>query len=418
MTDAQIGTVEAPGDTTKKLIELIKAKPKGFFSRGLPGISEAEILTEDATQRTIFIQNAVPFLTGLARSTEVRAAAVALQLRSGSSYGRDHSSPGLAGFSAGQSDGSGDLLADLLTNAAARDGKLQDLLTGPLPEALPRFATVTDASAVWNQGDRSVGQWDGSVLERYWRNIAAQLPIVGQPEKIDLMNAGIVANFLMGLPAAPYPYDVDIAKAAKGEVLLAENCGTCHRPRNDRRYPEVNTDMNRAQVLNPAGSAIFLAAFKAACHDPNFSYVDTYGRHLQPCAMPDYRILRDTTETANQGYLAPPLDGIWARAPYLHNGSIPTLAHVLQPNNRPETFLRGVIAFDPILVGWAWETASQKRYAAKYPTVSVHDTRRDGWSNRGHDRNIVIDGKLHRLDWSDPALAEDFDALLEYLKTL
>ncbi|CCE97868.1 Uncharacterized protein y4iM [Sinorhizobium fredii HH103] len=418
LTDAQIGTVAAPGDTTRKLMELIESKPKGFFSRGLPNITAAQIAPVDAAQRAIFTRNAVQFLTGLAQSTTVRAAAVALQLRSGSSYGHERRSPGLAGYSAGQSDGSGDLLADLITDAAAREGKLLDLLKGPLPEALPRFATVTDAPAVWNQADRVVGQWDGSVLEPYWRNIAAQLPIIGQPQMVDLMNAGIVANFLMGLPAAPYPFDVNMTKAVKGEAVFAENCGSCHRPRNEQRFPQIGTDMNRAQVLNTAGSAIFLSAFKAACHDASFSYTDPYGRQVQPCAMPDFRILRDTTGVANQGYLAPLLDGIWARAPYLHNGSIPTLSHLLRPSSRPETFLRGVIEFDPKLVGWAWEATNQESYSLKYPTVSVHDTKRDGWSNRGHDRDLLIEGKLHRLDWSDPAHAADLDALIEYLKTL
>ncbi|WP_244513177.1 MULTISPECIES: cytochrome c [unclassified Ensifer] len=418
LADAQVGTTAAPGDTTRKLIELIESKPKGFFSRGLPNIAAAQIEPVDAAQRAIFTRNAVQFLTGLAQSTAVRAAAVALQVRSGSSYGHDNRSPGLAGFSAGQSDGSGDLLADLITDAAAREGKLQELLKGPLPEALPRFATVTDAPAVWNQADRVVGQWDGSVLEPYWRNIAAQLPIVGQPQKVDLMNAGIVSNFLMGLPAAPYPFDVNMTKAVRGEAIFAENCGACHRPRNEQRYPQIGTDMNRAQVLNTAGSAIFLTAFKAACHDASFRYTDPYGRQIQPCAMPDFRILRDTTEVTNQGYLASPLDGIWARAPYLHNGSVPTLAHLLQPGSRPETFLRGVIEFDPKVVGWVWDAANLKTYSLKYPTVSVHDTKRDGWSNRGHDRDLVIEGKLHRLDWSDPARAGDFDALIEYLKTL
>jgi len=417
LTWGQIGTAEEPGSTTKTLIDLVSSKPEGYFARGLPQIPDNKIAAVDAVQRAFFTQEAVRVLTGLADSSAARAAAVALQARPGSSYGHGDDSPGLAGHSAGQSDGSGDLLADLIAGQAARAGKIQELLTGPLPEALPRFATVTDSSAVWNQSDRSVGQWDGSVLERFWRNIAAQLPIVGVPDKIDLMNAGIVAEFLMGLPAAPYPFDVDLSKAAKGEALFAENCGNCHRPRNEQRYPEVDTDMNRAQVLNPAGSAMFLAAFQRACHDASFGYTDNYGRYVEPCTMPAYRILRDTTEVANLGYLAPPLDGIWARAPYLHNGSVPTLAHLLKPDTRPVTFLRGVIEYDTKHVGWMWKAERREAYATEYPTVSIHDARRDGWSNRGHNRDMVIAGRMLRLDWSDPSLSDQFDALLEYLKT-
>jgi len=339
-----------------------------------------------------------------------------LQTRQGSSYGHAGRSPGLAGHSAGQSDGSGDLLVDLLAARAARSGTLGDLLTASHPE-LPPFATVTDIPSVWNQADRSVGQWDGSVLERFWRNIAAALPIIGDPEQVDLDNAAIVAEFLLGLPPPPYPFNIDLAKAARGEALFAENCGQCHRPRNAQRYPDIGTDFNRARVLTPAGSALFVEAFQASCHRPDFGYTDRYGRYLRPCVAPAYRILTDTTQTRNQGYLAPPLDGLWARAPYLHNGSVPTLVQLLKPAERARRFLRGVNVFDQAGIGWIFDPAQHEALLPRYPTAWIHDTTLDGLSNSGHDRDLVIDGRTYRLDWSDPALAEELETLLEYLKT-
>jgi len=48
----------------------------------------------------------------------------------------------------------------------------------------------------------------------------------------------------------------------------------------------------------------------------------------------------------DQGYVAGPLDGVWALAPYLHNGSVPTLRQLLVPKNRVKTFLRGAISYD------------------------------------------------------------------------
>lgn len=413
----QIGTAEAPGATTRALIELTQSKPPGFFARGLPGIAADKIGPVDAAQRAIFTGNAAAILTAFTQGTAVRAAAVALQSRPGSSYGRGDRSPGLGGHSSGQSDGSGDLLADLLAARAVAAGTLPALLQDPLPPELPRFATVTDIPSVWAQADRSVGQWDGSVLERFWRNIAAQLPIIGDPASVDLVNAAIAAEYLVGLPPPPYPFPVDLAQAARGEALFAENCGGCHRPRNERRYPEIGTDMNRAAVLNPAGAAMFLRAFRAACHDPAFAYRDRDGRLVRPCVMAPYRILRDTTEAANQGYLAPPLDGIWARAPYLHNGSVPTLRQLLVPESRPREFLRGAIAYDQAGVGWEWEIKRQAELAARYPTVSVQDTTRDGWSARGHDRDLTLEGRTMRLDWSGADRAQNLEDLLAYLKT-
>ena len=52
------------------------------------------------------------------------------------------------------------------------------------------------------------------------------------------------------------------------------------------------------------------------------------------------------------------------------------------------------------------------------PTLSIHDTRKDGWSNAGHDTDIEVDGIVLRLDWGNPELSEELDALLEYMKTL
>lgn len=415
LSEEQIGTPDKPGETTRRLVALVAAKPAGFFARGLPGIPEDRVAPVDAGQRAIFAAAAPQILSALAKGSEIRAAAVALQQRAGSSYGHPDS-PGLAGESAGQSDGSGDLLADLLAAQAA--DRLDALQADPLPEALPRFATVTDVPAVWNQADRTTGQWDGSVLDRFWRNIAAQLPIVGKPGRLDLWNAALAGEYLTTLPSPPWPFDVDLPKAARGEAIFARNCGTCHRPRNDSRYPQIGTDANRARVLNAAASQVLLQGFRAACHDPDFHYQDRLGRRVAPCAMPDYRVLRDTVRPANQGYLAPPLDGIWLRAPYLHNGSVPTLAQLLQPATRPARFLRGAIAYDGAGMGWVWQPDQRERLAPRHPTLWVHDTGRDGLGNGGHDTDLMIDGRLHRLDWSDPAHAAEFEMLMEYLKTL
>lgn len=153
----------------------------------------------------------------------MREAAVALQTGRGSSYGHADRSPALAGHSAGQSDGSDDLLADLLADAAARAGGRQGL-AAPRPDKLPSFASPTDAPSVWSQASRSLGQWDGSVFAPFWRNIAAQLPIVGDPGAIDLQNTAITGDYLMGLPPEPWPFgDVDLQQAAPGEVIFNEN---------------------------------------------------------------------------------------------------------------------------------------------------------------------------------------------------
>jgi hypothetical protein len=88
------------------------------------------------------------------------------------------------------------------------------------------------------------------------------------------------------------------------------------------------------------------------------------------------------------------------------------------PAERPNRFLRGVVQYDMEAVGWVWEAERYDEFAGAAPTLSIHDTARDGWNNRGHDRDLVLDGRTYRLDWSDPLLADEFNTLMEYLKTL
>src|SRR5215831_5041383 len=97
-------------------------------------------------------------------------------------------------------------------------------------------------------------------------------------------------------------------------------------------------------------------------------------------------------------YAPRPLYGIWAAAPYLHNGSVPTLYHLLlPPEQRPKTFALGKREYDPVRLGFAVHTACDQQDC-------VVDTTRTGDGNGGH---------LFGTDLAEP----DRMALLEYLKT-
>jgi hypothetical protein len=111
------------------------------------------------------------------------------------------------------------------------------------------------------------------------------------------------------------------------------------------------------------------------------------------------------------GYVAPILSGLWASAPYLHNGSVPTLWQLMTPSERPTQFMVGGHALDYSDVGVAGRTNADGVY--DYPagytpwsTPELYDTRAPGKSNRGHEREFA--------GLSDEAKR----ALIEYLKTL
>src|SRR5262249_26355095 len=101
--------------------------------------------------------------------------------------------------------------------------------------------------------------------------------------------------------------------------------------------------------------------------------------------------------------MATPLHGVWASAPYLHNGSVPTLYHLLT-RERPAQFFRGSVAYDQDKVGFVWDHWE--------PGAAIFDTGLSGQSNAGHDTAEF----LGDVDWrAEPDKTAD---LLEYLKTL
>jgi hypothetical protein len=119
------------------------------------------------------------------------------------------------------------------------------------------------------------------------------------------------------------------------------------------------------------------------------------------CDIPDSEIIPDRSK--KPVYASQPLDGIWARAPFLHNGSVPTLYHLLVPSERPRTFRRGNLHYDKNNVGFEWRKGGMTTYNTKLP----------GLSNVGHsDRKVFFGG----IDFKKDAAKRK--ALMEYLKTL
>ena len=103
---------------------------------------------------------------------------------------------------------------------------------------------------------------------------------------------------------------------------------------------------------------------------------------------------------STNGYVAMPLDGLWLTGPFLHNGSVPSLADLLEPvEARPRTFWRGYDVYDPARVGFVTTGPEAQREG------SLLDTSRPGNSNAGHSYGTELPASAKR-------------ALLEYLKTL
>jgi hypothetical protein len=240
---------------------------------------------------------------------------------------------------------------------------------------------IVDFPSIWNQDPRDgfYLHWDGNNDSLFERNISAALTSGVTPESVNLPNLERVAAWLRVLPPPPYPYDIDQELSADGELLYSEHCADCHDFESGSigqvvSVADIGTDPNRAE------------AFTQELVDN----LHNLGRG-KPWQFSHFR----TTD----GYANMPLDGIWARAPYLHNGSVPTLYDLLEPSeNRPALFYRGYNVFDPVKVGFISSGSEAESNG------SVFDTTLEGNDNSGHiyALNLTPEEKL---------------ALIEYLKS-
>lgn len=210
-----------------------------------------------------------------------------------------------------------------------------------------------------------------------------------------IAEAADVFAFLRTYEAPGFPGRIDARLAERGAVIYEQHCSSCHgayaedgmRPRL-QSFPNwiapYDTDMARAESFDDATVA-------AVNRSP-------YGRRI---------LARVTGE-----YAAPPLSGLWLSAPYLHNGSVPTLWHLMHPNARPARFQTGGHRLDFTRVGIAGEITRDSGdfvYPHGYEPWSQRaliDTGEPGLGNQGHV------SPFDRMSEAEKA------TLLEYLKRL
>jgi mono/diheme cytochrome c family protein len=204
-----------------------------------------------------------------------------------------------------------------------------------------------------------------------------------------------IQQYLLSLEAPKYPFPVDAKMAEAGKAIFENTCASCHGTYGEKwTYPnrviplaEIGTDPARFRNIGPK--------FAEAYNRSWFAAED--GGHV----FGGYRI------RATKGYQAPPLDGVWATAPYFHNGSVPTLAGVLDSSARPTRFTRSFgtaeADYDKTAVGWK-VTAVASPDEPGGPR-RVYDTTQPGRGNGGHT-------------YGDGLSDADRRAVIEYLKTL
>ena len=251
------------------------------------------------------------------------------------------------------------------------------------PMQLDHTIGTVDLPVIWNQRPREGMQlhWDGNNTSVVERNKSAALGAGVTPITIDLPRLKRVEDWLWDLPAPRYPYAINEPLAAQGNVLYEQHCASCHAfgaalVGKVTPVEEVGTDRHRLDSYT-----------YELLGNQNTLYAGYQWRFSQ---------FRKTN-----GYANMPLDGVWLRAPYLHNGSVPTMRDLLEaPENRPKEFYRGYDVFDPVKLGFITNVSEENGY--KYFRF---DTALPGNSNSGHVYGTTL---------SSP----EKDALVEYMKKL
>ena len=187
-------------------------------------------------------------------------------------------------------------------------------------------------------------------------------------------------QFLSEVQPPKFPFEIDAPLAARGAPIYGQLCADCHdpgRPRTSQPIPlaEVGTDPERMITwTQPAADEANRRVKEMGINRPNMVKIE--------------------------GYQSPPLDGLWLRAPYLHNGSVPNLRELLEPvEKRSTAFLRGYDVYDPKNVGFISDGPLAERVGWRL------NTRERGNGNQGHTYGTTL-------------TPDEKEALLEYLKTL
>ncbi|PWT96095.1 MAG: hypothetical protein C5B52_16435 [Bacteroidetes bacterium] len=195
-----------------------------------------------------------------------------------------------------------------------------------------------------------------------------------------------VLSYIYSIEPPKYPYTIDNALAEQGRITFEEKCSKCHGTYGESgQYPNL---------LIPQS----IIGTDSMLNRSNYQYSDMinwfnnswFNKGDHPARLVPFN-----------GYVAPPLDGVWITAPYFHNGSVPTIEAVLNSYERPEYWTRNFdkTEYDYDKLGWKYKQVDHGG------DKNIYDTHLPGYNNTGHY-------------FGDRLTTKERKAVIEYLKTL
>lgn len=272
----------------------------------------------------------------------------------------------------------------------------------PLDFPLPPEYLCDDVPAWWHLKKKKTMYATGVVDARSVRSLMQFVLQLNTAEVVKREEPRFfdIQSYLLSLQPPKYPFPIDAVLAEKGQELFQATCAKCHGT-----YGEKWTYPNKIVSLKQIGTDPL--RFESLANERHYLQFSEEYWFAQERIGPD----RHPPYHASDGYQAPPLDGIWATAPYLHNGSVPTVYHLLNSKSRPKVFTRSYRtdseAYDPVHLGWKVRLIEEKLDPgiSGYERRKIYDTSQPGHGNGGHT-------------FGDHFSENERMTVIEYLKTL
>jgi mono/diheme cytochrome c family protein len=275
----------------------------------------------------------------------------------------------------------------------------------------PNYAPIHGVSypALWDLYRTKSFHYDSNTNSFLERNIGQALGVGAVYSKADysstirLINLHELDRLASKLRAPKWPKafgDLNQQRIGRGKVIFENRCQKCHSTGESwEESLSIDTDPRRAKqfALNVPGGPDFPAAIKSELAEIKKAAVDRLPDAERKAILAADMNASAIVWRATKKYSGRPLVAVWATAPYLHNGSVPTLEDLLTPaEKRPNRFFVGNREFDPVRVG----------YVSKAPdgVPNNFDVTVEGNGNFGHEFGCDL-GR------------DEKDDLLEYLKS-
>lgn len=272
---------------------------------------------------------------------------------------------------------------------------------------------ITDFPSIWQQGKKQGLQlhWDGNNTRVEERNRSAAFGTGAYPPTLERNSLERIEEWIAKAEPPPFPFPIDESLAAQGRIHYERYCMDCHG-KNGRDFS--GSRVGKVTPIEQIGTDRWR--------------LDSYSRMLavaQNQLYAEHGDERFSHFRKTFGYANLPLDGLWLRAPYLHNGTVPTLYDLLEPSeDRPEVIFRGYDVYDQRKVGFVSDVPEEngRRFFRIETRTRPGDTpreRNEGNGNWGHEGRVtrIVDGVAEVDVYGTDLPREEKDAIIEYLKT-